>query len=106
MWGTEEGGKVTDIVMKAKEKIMLGGKTFGESDVIAIIEVKSTTYTDNEEILMDRFNKAMEDLKKHIGLDEYETAQCGVAVAFGYNPVDMLRSWSYPDSIGPYKNPY
>ncbi|MGQ9691744.1 MAG: hypothetical protein ACUVQY_10940, partial [Thermoproteota archaeon] len=104
--GTESGGKKADIVMKAKEKIMLGGVPFEKEQIIAIIEVGSTIQVDEVGEFTRQFNGAKKDLKKHISLEEYSTVQYGIAVAFGYNPVDTLRDGTYPESIGDYKNPY
>lgn len=47
---------MTDILMKATEDITLGGTIFHKGDVIAIIEVKSTTVTN---YFGSRFNEAM-----------------------------------------------
>ncbi|MEM3426517.1 MAG: hypothetical protein QXI42_12065, partial [Thermoproteota archaeon] len=103
-YGTNiKGGEVTDILMKATEEITLGETTFYEGDVIAIIEVKSTTDID---YFGDRFSVAKSDLKKHIGLDKYKTAQYGIAVSFAFDPVDMLWDGTYPGNVGFYSNPH
>ncbi|MEM3711993.1 MAG: hypothetical protein QXR97_00400 [Thermoproteota archaeon] len=112
--GTDASGeRVTDIVFRAQEEIVLGGKRFKKDDVVAIVEIKSTTKTYSESEFKERFGEAVGDLKnKYVNIEDYKTAMYGVAVAFGFEPEEMLWSLtlfnelSYPSNIGPYENPY
>ncbi len=101
-----KGKEVTDIVMRAKGEVTIGKSKFHAGEVIAIIEVKSTTDTVSESNFLDRFKDAKDSLKNHINLDEYKKAQFGVAIAFAYDPVDMLSDGTYPSEVGSYNNPY
>ncbi|MEM3648743.1 MAG: hypothetical protein QW506_06230, partial [Thermoproteota archaeon] len=109
--GTESTGqRVTDIVFRAQEAITLGKKTFRAGDIIIIVEIKGTTKVDSSEF-EERFSNAIESLKGYINSEDYKTAKYGVAVAFGFDPEEMLWSLalsnelSYPGSIGPFENP-
>jgi len=107
------GERRTDIVFRAQEEIVLGGKRFKKGDVVAVVEIKSTTKTYSESEFKERFGEAVRDLKnKYVNIEDYKTAMYGVAVAFGFEPEEMLWSLtlfnelSYPSNIGPYENPY
>ncbi|MBO3809864.1 MAG: hypothetical protein FGF50_09775, partial [Candidatus Brockarchaeota archaeon] len=114
-FGENDKREIVDLLIRVKEgvrEVTIGGRTFHEKEVIAIIEVKSTTDTVSEKNFLRIFGDAKDDLKKHVNLDKYKTAQYGVAVALAYDPVDMLSALKdpsakpYPDRVGSYKNPY
>lgn len=61
--------------MRVTEDITLGETTFHKDDVIAVIEIKSTTDID---YFWNRFSVAKSDIKKHIGTDICKLLACDI----------------------------
>jgi hypothetical protein len=84
------GGGNVDGEIVANEDIIVNGKVaFKKGDVIAIIEVKSTTSGKSLEKLCD---DARDELVKHLFQpDDYKDVPYGVAVGFSYDPKRALH---------------
>ncbi|MBO3799621.1 MAG: hypothetical protein FGF52_00975 [Candidatus Brockarchaeota archaeon] len=93
-----------DIYVITNKEIVIEGKTIPKETKIAIVEVGSTTLADNVGQFREQIERAIADLKDHIG--ENLNAYAGIAASLAYDPVHLLLSDVYPEFVGNYRNPF